>query len=335
MFTPSALPRTLEASFRDLTSTRDTTRASAIGDLVRHAREDASVRDRAIPLLELALTGREPQPADPSSAVRSAAALALADLKAHEALASLLVAVEDDDAYVRQMALTALGEIGDPRARPRLERALKDRRPEVRYQAVIAFARAAGADAAVAGCLADALDDADPEIRYIAMRLAEEHEAGGELPRLAATLLDGDPADDPALAVAAALYLARRGDARGHRAVVDVVAGSLRTPVLEDERACVEVAGELGLREAVGHLEKRVWGGSGARRALRRLFGGGDAGRCVWHARVALATMGHDLARSEILRDLSSWRRETREAAAVAAARSGLVPTPSCGGEGG
>src|SRR5581483_972507 len=154
MFTPSALPRTLEASFRDLTSTRDTTRASAIGDLVRHARHDASVRGRAIPLLEQALTGKAPERPDPSSAVRSAAALALADLNAHEALASLLVAVEDDDAYVRQMALTALGDIGDSRARPRLERPLNDRRPEVRYQAVIAFARAAADDDAVAESLA-------------------------------------------------------------------------------------------------------------------------------------------------------------------------------------
>src|SRR5580704_1710738 len=117
MFAPSPLPRTLEASFRDLGSTSYATRASAIRDLVRHAVDDEAARGRAIPLLERALAS------DTASAVRAAAAVALADLRAGDALATLLVAVEDDDPQVRQMALTALGEIGDPRARPRLERA--------------------------------------------------------------------------------------------------------------------------------------------------------------------------------------------------------------------
>jgi hypothetical protein len=318
MFTPSLLPRTLEASFRDLGSTSYATRAAAIADLVKHALGDAGARTRAVPLLERALAS------DTSSAVRAAAAVALADLGAGEALATLLVAVEDDDAHVRQMALTALGEIGDPRARPRLERALKDRRPEVRYQAVIAFARAASEDpGAVAAALSTALDDADAEIRYIAMRLAEEHRVEGELPVRAAQLVDEA---DAALGVVAALYLARRGNQRGQAAVVDVVAQRRRTPVLEDEQACVEIAGELGLREAVPHLERRTWG---AVRSLGRWLGlaGTDRARCAWHARVALATMGHSRAQSEIMRDLSSWRRDVRASAAVAAARSGIVPT--------
>jgi hypothetical protein len=323
MFAPSPLPRTLEASLRDLGSTSYATRASAIRDLVRHALGDEAARGRAIPLLERALG------ADTSSAVRSAAAVALADLQAGEALATLLVAVEDDDAQVRQMALTALGEIGDPRARPRLERALKDSRPEVRYQSVIAFARVASDDAAaVAESIAAALDDADAEIRYIAMRLAEEHRVRGDVPARAAGLLDKRDGADAALAVVAALYLARLGDPRGHAAVADVVAERRRTPILEDEQACVELVGELALRETIPDLEKRTWGGQ---RTLGGLFGlrGGGRARCAWHARVALATMGHARAQSEIVRDLSSWRREVREAAAVAAARSGIVPTPA------
>ena len=72
----------------------------------------------------------------------------LADIGAREALSSLLVAVEDDDPHVRQMALSSLGELGDPRATQRLERALRDARPEVRYQAVIAFSRVAKDDPA-------------------------------------------------------------------------------------------------------------------------------------------------------------------------------------------
>ncbi len=354
MFAPSPLPRTLEASFRDLGSERATTRAAAIADLVRHARADAAARGRAVPLLERALAG----PAlDPSNAVRAAAALALADLAASEALASLLVAIEDEDGHVRQMALTALGEIADPRALPRLERALRDLRPEVRYQAIIAFVRAAAAGAGGAGdapdapavvrALGAALDDADDEIRYIALRLAEEHRVGGDAARdlreRAASLLAraaGGHAHrvgrgEGSLAVVAALYLARIGDARGRPAVVDVVAGRRRTTVIEDERACVEIAGELGLREAIPDLEGRVWGSPGpasAGASLARLFAWtaramGDGARCAWHARVALATMGHERARREIVQDLTSWRRETRAAAAVAAARSGIIPS--------
>ena len=34
--------------------------------------------------------------------------------------------------------------------------------------------------------------------------------------------------------------------------------------------------------------------------------------------------MGHQQARAEIMADLSSWRKETREAAVVAAGRAGI-----------
>src|SRR5579859_1394708 len=117
MLLPSPLPRSLEASFRDLGSERASTRASAIRDVVRYARLGDGARSRAIPLLERLL--RE----DDSPRVRADAALGLADMAAHEALPALLVSVEDEDPGVRQMALTALGEIGDVRAAPRLSRA--------------------------------------------------------------------------------------------------------------------------------------------------------------------------------------------------------------------
>ena len=51
-------------------------------------------------------------------------------------------------------------------------------------------------------------------------------------------------------------------------------------------------------------------------------WGAGDRRSCAWHARIALARMGHERARAEILDDLGSWRRETREAAVVAAGRA-------------
>ena len=297
------------------------TRISALRDLVRHGVRGDTARARAIPIFEKALRG------DAAPAVRAEAALALADVAAEEALATLLVAIEDDDERVRQMALTALGEIGDARATQRLSRALADPRPEVRYQAVIAFAHVAKADAAaVANALTDALDDTDNAIRYIAMRLAEEYDADG-MPlrdeRIAARAQELVVAPDGALAVVAALYLARLGLVIGRDVVLDVVAERRTTPEIEDEQACVELAGHLDLREAIPALERRVWA---TRRVLRAVmsWGAGDTASCSWHARIALARMGHVRARAEILSDLSSFRRETREAAVVAAGRACL-----------
>jgi hypothetical protein len=319
MLSPSPLPRNVGASFRDLESERAATRVSAIRDLVRHAAGVDETRVRAIPKLERALRD------DPAPEVRSEAALALAELRAHEALASLLVAVEDDDAHVRQMALAALGEIGDARASQRLERALRDLRPEVRYQAVIAFARVARDDpSTVATALAAALEDEDAAIRAIAMRVIEEHGTDGEplrddrLASLAESLVGGA---DPTMTVLAGLYLARLGRSSGLDVVLDVVAERRPSPELEDEQACVELCGELKLTDATPHLERRVWG---RRRVLRSVlsWGAGEAASCAWHARTALARLGHERARAEILADLASWKRQTREAAVVAVGRA-------------
>jgi HEAT repeat protein len=333
VFLPSPLPRNLEASFRDLASQKASTRASAIRDVVSHALRSDATRARAIPPLERALKS------DDVPAVRAGAAVALADISAREALPTLLVAVEDDDAHVRQMALSALGEIGDARASARLSRALRDPRPEVRYQAVIAFSRVASDDAAaVASALAGALDDEDAAIRYIAMRIAEERLAAADDAASEALRAEGHPlrdarlieragqlADGPdaAVAVVSGLFLSRLGDPRGRVIVLDVVAERRHTPEIEDEQACVELAGELDMRDAVPHLERRAWG---RRRVLRVLFswGAGDGASCAWHARIALARMSHARARAEILADLGSWRRETREAAVVAAGRARL-----------
>jgi HEAT repeat protein len=329
MLSPSLLPRNLEAAFRDLGSEKAATRASAIRDVVRHALGNPETRARALAPLVTALRD------DATAAVRSAAAVGLADLRADEALPALLMAVEDDDPHVRQMAIAAIGEIGDVRATQRIERALSDPRPEVRYQAVIAYARVVKDDAtAVANALARALDDSDEAIRYIAMRVAEESDApaaggsvegeplrDGRIIARAESLLEGP---DPAVAIVAAIYLARLGVAAGQRVVLEVVAETRKTPELEDEQACVDLAGELSMREAIPHLERRVWGG---RRVLRSVlsWGAGEGASCAWHARIALARMGHERARQAILADLRSWRRETREAAVVAAGRARLL----------
>jgi HEAT repeat protein len=311
MFAPSPLPRTLEASVRDLGSLKAATRASAVADLARHARQGDATRTRALPLLEKAL-------GDDVAQVRSAVLVALADLKASELLPAILVAMEDADLHARQMAINAVGEIGDVRATPRLRRALTDRRPEVRYQAVIAFARVAKDDADdVVSALGTAMGDEDESVRYIALRVAEERFDEGRVAHLdalaprAAALLEGPPH----VALVAAIFLAKLGKAEGRALlirVIDRVAGP--TAEKEDEREAVEIAGALQLREAIPALERRAWG-------LARLF----RDTCPFHAKIALARMGHPRATREIVRDLASSRVAEREAAVVAAGRARLV----------
>ena len=306
MLAPPPLPRTLAASLRDLGSDKPQTRASAIRDLVRHASSSDETRAAAIPLFEKALRDEAP-------IVRSGAAVALADLRAHEALPGLLIAVEDADPHVRQMALSALGEIGDPRARTRIERALADERPEVRYQAVIAFARVASEPADVETAIARAMGDADDAIRYIALRLAEDHhlEKSANVARRARELLEDTHGS---VALAAAILLARGGDEKAKRVIAKVIRDGGGSAERIDEQAAVELAGELAMRETIPDLEKRAWG------VLHYM-----RDTCAWHAKIALAKMGHAKAKKDILGDLDSWRREARQAAVVAAGRAKIV----------
>jgi HEAT repeat protein len=310
MLSPPPLPRTLDASLRDLGSMRAATRASAVADLARHALRADDVRAQALPLIEKILAH------DDSPIARSAAAVALGDLKGEEALPALLVAIEDADVHVRQMAINALGEIGDARATPRLLRALGDARPEVRYQALIAYAKLAPDAADVIGALARAMSDDDAAVRYIAIRIAEEHmgdapPADHALAAPARKLLEGG---DPHVALAAAIFLAKLGDVAARAIVARVIAGGRAftvAPEKEDEQEAVELAGRLDLREAIPDLERRAWG-------LKSFV----SDTCAWHAKIALARMNHPKAIAEILRDLTSSRRDLRGAAVVAAGRA-------------
>ncbi|MBS2017185.1 MAG: HEAT repeat domain-containing protein [Deltaproteobacteria bacterium] len=316
MLAPPPLPRNLEASFRDLGSEKADVRASAIEDVVRHARGDDAVRARALSALK-------PKLEDASPRVRAAAAIAMGDLDATEHVAALLLTVDDDDPHVRQMAMNALGEIEDARALPRLRRALSDSRPEMRYQAVIAFARVAGADPKAAEevgqALLDATNDDDDAVVHIALRVAEERLDAGTAPepRLVTrgrALLDSA---SPHLALVAAIFLAKAGDAAGHDLLLRVVRGEKvggHAPDKEDERAAVELVGELGLTAAKPHLEKRVWG-------VMRFV----KDTCAFHARIALARMGHPRAVAEILAEIESPKTDERSAAVVAAGRARIA----------
>ena len=312
MFRAPQLPRTLEAALRDVTAKKPNVRAEAARELVPHA--DAA-RERVVRALEAALR-------DEAAAVRSAAATALADIGGHEALPALLVAVEDDSPHVRQMAIAALGEIGDARATERLRRALADARPEIRFQAAMAFPRVCASRSDAIDALVVLTNDEDAFVCHIALRMAEElsehaAEREGSAPaRIDPRLLERSRAllahASPMVKVVSAVLLARAGERDGCDVLAAVALGELVSDDKEDEAAAIELCGELGLEKTRAALERRAFGG-----LLRR-------DPLAWHARVALARMGHERASREILGELGARDRDRRTMAVAAAGRARL-----------
>lgn len=306
-FTP--LPRTLEAALRDAEHTRVDVRLAALSDLKRHARKgEASAR--ATLLRRLA--------ADPEPQVRAGAALALADIDAREALEGLVAATSDSDAAVRQMALLGVGELADPEHQAACTAALRglvDRLAAVRYQAVVALARLRGEGALES--LLVGTRDADPEVRHVAFRVAEEIFGGKpaeQVPLVLAQRARGALRDDSrAVQLSAAILLAVLGEEPGRERLVEVINARQRITHGEDEVIAIELCGELRLREATPGLERRAFGLWSGRTPVS------------WHARVALAELGHARARFVIVRGLSAWSRDARTLAVAAAGRARLV----------
>jgi HEAT repeat protein len=328
----------------------DDTRGRAIPKLERALKEDTSPSVRseaavaladigaseALPILLFAVEDDDPH-------VRQMALSALGEIGDARASHRLERALRDPRPEVRYQAVIAFARVAKDDSlavASALARALDDDDGAIRYIAMrVAEERLAASPSEapvrpsgpLAACPSGATGrSSDPmaapvsEASESCSRDAAPGEADVEMmcspPILTrAEQLVDDP--DDALAVVTALYLARLGRPRGRDIVLDVVAERRTTPEIEDEQACVELAGELPLREAIPHLERRAWG---TRRVLRSLlsWGAGDGASCAWHARIALARMGHERARLEILADLTSWRRETREAAVVATGRA-------------
>jgi HEAT repeat protein len=305
-FTP--LPRTLEAALRDAEDARADVRLATLSDLKRHARSGSETARR---LLAKQLA------ADPEPQVRGGAALALADIDAHGELSALVAATADHDPYVRQMALLGVGELADPEhaeARAVATRGLVDRLPAVRYQAVVALARLQGESSLEA--LLVGTRDADPEVRHVAFRVAEEVFGGRDEEQVPLPLVQrarGALRDDNrGVQVAAAILLAVLGDAGGCERLIEAVNERKRFLHIEDEAVVIELCGQLRLARATPGLERRAFGVFGGRTPVS------------WHARVALAELGHDRAKAAILRGLSAWSRDARTLAVAAAGRAHL-----------
>jgi HEAT repeat protein len=308
MFGIRSLPRTLEAALRDLRHAKNETRISALRDLVRLS--ETSDRARALSALCEVLAS------DAELHVRAAAALALGDAGAKESREALLAAAQSGPVQVREMAIAALGEIADPDDQPvlsLLEAARADAAPELRFQALIALNRLARST--LLERLVDASRDLDAEVRQIAFRLAEEQVADGvALPeplrmRARAALRD----DVPSVRLAAAILLARVGDACGSDVIRAVVERKDRVASLEDEQAAIELSGELQISDARPALSRRAFG-----------FFGLFRDPLAWHARVALARLGDPQAKAAILRGLSAFTRDARTIAVAAAGRARL-----------
>jgi HEAT repeat protein len=305
-FTP--LPRTLEAALRDAEHARADVRLATLADLKRHAREGSEAA-RKLLVRQLA--------ADPEPRVRAGAALALADIDAFGEISALVNATGDQDPSVRQMALLGVGELAPPEHAEALAvatRGLVDRLPAVRYQAVVALARLQG-EASLEALLVGTRD-ADPEVRHVAFRVAEEVFGGRSLEQAPLPLVQrarGALRDDNrAVQVSAAILLAVLGDSAGSERLVEVINARQRILHAEDEAVVVELCGQLGLTNATLGLERRAFGLLGARTPVS------------WHARVALAELGHPRAKEAILRGLSAWSRDARTLAVAAAGRARL-----------
>ncbi len=305
----SPLPRTLEAALRDVMHARPEVRLSAVLDLKRLARTGEG---GALSCLAR-LLGQDPEPR-----LRAACALALADADANLHLADLVAAASDADGGVRQMALLAVGELappGDEVARVAARVALGDVLPAVRYQAIVALARleAEGASESIL----TGTRDSDAEVRHVAFRVAEEVFAAGPVDVLPLSIAQRARAalrdDSPAVQLAAAILLAVRGEQLGAERVVAAVNARPAIKHIEDEVVAVELCGALGLRAATPGLERRAFGFLGSR------------GPVSWHARVALAELGHPRAKAVILRGLSAWSRDRRTLAVAAAGRAQLI----------
>jgi HEAT repeat protein len=314
-----ARPSTVEALLRDLASAELRVRveaAEAASLVVPDASDDDSARIIA------ALT--KVLDADGQPIGRAAAAVALADISAHEALPALLLAADDDAPIVRQQAISALGEIGDVRACERIRRALADDRPEVRFQAVVAFPRLAKQQCGDDGwgdvwsALETGLVDEDAEVRGRAAEACAELADGEPLPkniadRLAKMAVGKTEPNDAR--VAASIALAESGDKRGSQTLLDVMAGRIEEPNPGRVQATFELAGELGLEEARAEATSAAFG-------LRARFG--DPGRRA-AALVALVRLGDRRAIDHVLEELSSSSFTRRMTALGVVSRSALA----------
>lgn len=167
MFPITSLPRTLEATFRDVRAKRVDVRKSALQDLVRHS--DGHKREHILPVLRQMLR------ADTEPEVRALAAVATADAGFVELVADLFDALDDASPRVQQMVLLALGELTTTPSDAEMARIavfLGSELPALRYQAISTLFRLRPDEYVTT--VMSALRDSDPEIQWLGWQLLDD-----------------------------------------------------------------------------------------------------------------------------------------------------------------
>jgi HEAT repeat protein len=297
-FGPAALPRSLDAALRDVTSRKVQVRRSATRDLGAHVASAA--RARVVQVLE------ELAEQDGDIEVRAQAVLAMADGGAHEAVGKIVQLAKVAAPRVRQMALLALGELANPDSLDAIDAALAatgSELPALRYQGLVTLRHLHGFGAVAV--LASRLTDSDDEVRWVAIRLLDELSVeDANQPDTARpideTIRQVSPAlrsamQDPNLRVATAarLLLARWGDTKAIEGLTAVLSDKSSGMDEQDELVAIRLTARWRVTEAKATLQKRAWP-----RFLE--------GPATFAARLALAQLGDERARQSILDDLHS-----------------------------
>lgn len=307
MFQPKPLPRTLDAALRDIQHRRRHVRQSAVSDLGRLAQGDA--RAPALAALVRALAN------DTDATIRGACALALADADAQSELDALVDAAKTEQVHVAEMALVAIRELspaGHRGASAIVRYHLKSDEPPLRFQALTAASRVLSSD--FERVTLQAVDDPDPKIRYLMLRLSEERWPAEQLPepvKAAAEVALRD--DDVKVRTAAAMLLAPLGNTLARQTLIQALNERIALPAAEDEQTLIEMVGELNLKDAMAGL-----------RAYCRGRFGLIPGRFAWQARVAMARLGDARAIAAIRRGLASRNADTRVLAVAAVGQARL-----------
>lgn len=302
----SPLPRTLPAALRDLDESKPLVRVAAVQDLVKYAESDRAE----------VLTGLEKAVRDESAMVRAKAAEAVGDAGLVEGLEWLLDMIDDVSPIARQNALLALGLLKDPRSIETLKNALTDERPDVRFQATMAYPRVASREDAIVALLSRTRDD-DDDVVHIALRMTEELGESGEatddriLARARACLRH----EAPHVRAVAAIVIASAGKDWADEVLIEGVKGKLSPISAEDLGAILELVGDRELTSARDALEARARGG----------FLGLSKDPCQWHARVALARLGDEREKKAIVKELAASNFGKRTMAVAAAGRARII----------
>lgn len=301
------LPRTVESAGRDLQSDDPRLRVKVVKDLART--RTPGERSEQVRLLVHCLH-------DKNGEVRREALLALADLEATEASSDVLPLLSDVELRVRQIAVLCLGEIAlsdDETVRERLTRLLTAPEARIRYQAINALG-ILNRDG-IESVLCSGLEDDDPEIRELCLRLVdeilleEERELSEELRKQIHVRCRDE---DAGIRLAAQMVAGQLGWDAPRDMLLAVIRRKWRAREPRDEQESILLAGRLGLTEALPSLFRRAFGWFGLSFDPFR-----------WAALGALTRLGDAQAFDKLVRALNSKRAGEQTMAVQSLGESG------------